>query len=109
MKDAFYAQALAPFMLALMLFIGYPIKRWVIRKMKHGKLRTILLLRLDGSNWPPNPKKIAKRAARKRRVYGIGYKAAAIVARTQYRAIGTGIIYVTTRTSGITLTGQPRR
>lgn len=45
--NAFFGYALAPFMLALFLVIAYPFKKLVIDKMKDGKLKRLLLLRLS--------------------------------------------------------------
>ena len=38
---------IAPFFLALMLLIAWPIKRWVQTRMKDGRLKRFLLIRWD--------------------------------------------------------------
>ena len=45
--STFLGVAIAPFMLLLFLVIAYPFKRLVIDKMKDGKLKRLLLLRLS--------------------------------------------------------------
>ena len=47
MSDAFWAQALAPFMLLAMLTIAIPIKRLVWRYMPDGKLKRLLFRRFE--------------------------------------------------------------
>jgi len=46
MQDKLYAQALAPWMLLVILVcVGWPVKRLIERKMKDGKLKRLLLKR----------------------------------------------------------------
>jgi hypothetical protein len=44
--NAFWGQALAPFMALLFLTIARPFRRLVERKMRDGKLKRLLLLRI---------------------------------------------------------------
>ncbi len=47
MSDAFWAQALAPFLLLVMLTIAIPIKKLVWRLLPDGKLRRLLFRRFE--------------------------------------------------------------
>lgn len=47
MSDAFWVQALTPFMLLAMLTIAYPIKRLVWRYLPDGKLKQLLFRRFE--------------------------------------------------------------
>lgn len=45
MKDAFWAQLMAPFMLFVMLLIAWPIKKLMWKYMKDGELKRMLFTR----------------------------------------------------------------
>lgn len=50
MGSAFWGQALAPFMAFLMLLIAQPFKRFVQKRLRDGRLKRLLLLRIGRSN-----------------------------------------------------------
>jgi len=47
MEQAFWGQALAPFMAVLLLLIAQPVKRLVWKHMKDGALKRLLFKRWD--------------------------------------------------------------
>lgn len=52
--DAFWAQALAPFLFFVLLLVAYPFKRAIQRHTKDGKLKRLLLTRVGGAK-PKEP------------------------------------------------------